>query len=156
MPHIHEQYDFAVNTFIVFEKKILLVNHPRYGFWLAPGGHIELNEDPDQALFREIKEETGFTSEDIEVLSRKPNQVSKSQKFLYTPDYVNVHDANAPHKHITLMYFIRAKHDKHVKSDEHTEARWFSVNDLDDSVYNILPDVKFAAKEAIKAANEKI
>jgi 8-oxo-dGTP diphosphatase len=156
MPHIHALYDFAVNTFIVFEEKILLVNHPRYGFWLAPGGHIELDEDPDQALFREIKEETGFASEDIEVLSKKPEQIDKVSKFLYSPNYITVHEANAPHKHITLMYFIKAKHNRHVLSAEHTEARWFSVKDIDNSMYNIPLDVKFAAKEAIKAANEKI
>ena len=31
----------------------------RLGLWLPPGGHIEPNEDPIQAVLREIEEETG-------------------------------------------------------------------------------------------------
>lgn len=30
------------------------------GLWVAPGGHIEWNESPYEALVREIKEETGL------------------------------------------------------------------------------------------------
>jgi len=146
MPHIHEKYDFTIAAFLVYKGKVLLVNHPRYDKWLAPGGHIELNEDPDEALFREIEEETGFN--DIEVLSSKPKL--KERKVLYTPNFVDVHDANPPHKHISLIYFARVKHDRHVKSDEHSEARWFSVEELEDPKNNIPVDIIFYSKEAIK------
>lgn len=60
MPHIHERYDFVVNAFIVFNNKVLLVHHPKYDKWLPMGGHVELDEDPEEALFREIEEETGL------------------------------------------------------------------------------------------------
>ena len=30
------------------------------GKWIGVGGHVEINETPDQALGREIKEETGY------------------------------------------------------------------------------------------------
>jgi ADP-ribose pyrophosphatase YjhB (NUDIX family) len=52
MPHIHELYDFVVTVFIVHKDKVLLVHHPRYGKWIPMGGHIELDEDPEEALFR--------------------------------------------------------------------------------------------------------
>jgi 8-oxo-dGTP diphosphatase len=148
MPHIHEKYDFTIAAFLVFKDKVLLVNHPRYGKWMAPGGHIELDEDPDEALFREVKEETGF--DDIEVLSSKPTL--KERKVLFTPNYVDVHDANPPHKHISLIYFARVKHDQHIKSDEHTEARWLTVEELENPNNNIPADIIFYAKEAIKLA----
>lgn len=42
--------------------QILLVQrkkHPYRGWWVYPGGFIELNENPDNAVRRELEEETG-------------------------------------------------------------------------------------------------
>ena len=150
MPHIHELYDFVVGIFIVHDNKVLLVNHPRYGMWLSPGGHIELNEDPEEALYREALEETGLK---IRVLSSKPSFTSQASKPILTPNYVDVHEANAPHKHICLIYFATSDTDKFVKSDEHDALRWFSEADLEDPKYNLSEVNKFYIKEAIKAAN---
>ena len=70
MPHIHEKYDFVITVYIVYDKKVLLVHHPRYGKWIPMGGHIELDEDPEEALFREIQEETGL---EVEIVAEKPS-----------------------------------------------------------------------------------
>jgi 8-oxo-dGTP pyrophosphatase MutT (NUDIX family) len=154
MPHIHEKYDFTVGIFIVFDNKVLMVNHPRYDLWLAPGGHVELDEDTDETLFREIKEETGYKAHEVEVLSEKPqiNSSDRGFKALFTPNFMDVHEANAPHRHIALVYFVRAKHGKYTKSNEHTEAEWLSMSEIESGKYNIPADVKFFAKEAIKTA----
>ena len=152
MPHIHEKIDFTVSVFIVAAGKVLLVNHPRYNLWLPIGGHVELDEDPDEALFREIKEESGL--KDVEILSHKPILNDSDRKALYTPNYMDIHYANPPHKHIALVYFGRASNNRHVKSDEHTEAKWFSIAELDDSKYNFAADIKFYSKEAIRAATQ--
>lgn len=149
MPHIHELYDFIVGVFIVYDNKVLMVNHPRYGLWAPPGGHIELDENPEEALFREIAEETGL---EVEILSTNPNITSPEGHTLYTPNYVDVHDANAPHRHVGLNYFARATHNKHVKSSEHTDMRWLSLADLEKSEYSLSPRLKFYCQEAIKTA----
>lgn len=149
MPHIHELYDFVVTPFIVFDNKVLLVNHPRYNKWIPMGGHIELNEDPDEALFREVEEETGL---EVEILSSKPDISSPGTKFLYTPNYVDVHEANSPHQHIAFIYFARAKSDKFKKSDEHEAIKWFTLEELEESQYDLSEAVKFYAAEAIKLA----
>jgi 8-oxo-dGTP diphosphatase len=150
MPHIHEQIDFTVAVFIVFKDKVLLVNHPRYGKWLCPGGHIELDEDPDEALFRELVEETGLR--DVEILSSKPKINDHGRKSLYTPNFMDIHEANPPHRHIALIYFGRSKDNKQIKSDEHTEIKWFSDTELDETKYNVPDDIKFYSREAIKLA----
>ena len=55
MPHIHEKIDFAVEVFVVHKNKVLLRKHDKYKTWLGVGGHIELDEDPNQVAIREVK-----------------------------------------------------------------------------------------------------
>ena len=150
MPHINELYDYTITAFIVNnESKVLLVHHPRYGKWIPIGGHIELNEDPEEALFREIAEETGLVTVP---LTTKPSVVSPETKFIITPNYVDVHEANPPHKHISFTYFMKTESDNFKISDEHTDMRWFGINELDDAKYDLSPSVKFYAKESISKA----
>jgi 8-oxo-dGTP pyrophosphatase MutT (NUDIX family) len=147
VPHIHEQIDFAVSPLIVYEGKVLLVNHPKYKLWIQPGGHIELDEDPDQTLMREIAEETGL---EVEIIAEKPDLESPGRRSLYRPAFVEIHEANAPHQHVTLFYIAKAKSGDFVKSDEHDELKWFSAEELSDTTYNIPKAVQYYAQEAIK------
>jgi len=149
MPHIHEKYDFTVTAYIVYKGKVLLVNHPRYNKWFPIGGHIELDEDPDQALYREIQEETGLK---VEILATKPSDKSPETKFMLTPSFVNVHEANPPHKHITLVYFARAENDHHILSAEHTDMQWLNEEELENPKYGLSETNKFYAREAIRLA----
>ncbi|HTE57165.1 MAG TPA: NUDIX domain-containing protein [Verrucomicrobiae bacterium] len=151
MPHVNELYDFIVTAFVVYEDTVMLVNHPRYGRWVPMGGHVELDEDPDQALQREIAEETGL---EVEILSERAPIKTADGHMLYTPNCVDVHEANAPHKHISLNYYVRATHNSHVKSDEHTDIRWFTEEELEDPAYDLLPRIKFCCREALKKAKQ--
>ncbi|MCX6799315.1 MAG: NUDIX domain-containing protein [Candidatus Diapherotrites archaeon] len=45
----------------------LLIKHKKLGKWLPPGGHMEKNETPDDALQRELMEELGIK---IRILNR--------------------------------------------------------------------------------------
>lgn len=148
MPHIHDLIDFTVDVFIVHDKKVLLIFHKKHNMWLQIGGHIELNEDPDEALFREVKEECGL---DIEIIGGKqPNIEMKGTKFLYAPVFMNIHDINETHKHIGLIYFAKAKSDKFVLNNkEHKDIRWFTKEDLEKPEFNLNEAVKFYAKEAL-------
>ncbi|OGZ62790.1 MAG: hypothetical protein A2639_00390 [Candidatus Staskawiczbacteria bacterium RIFCSPHIGHO2_01_FULL_34_27] len=149
MAHIHEKIDFTVDVFIIYDKKVLLIFHKKHNMWLQIGGHIELNEDSDEALFREVKEECGL---DIEIIGEKqPKFEMKGTKFLYAPAFMNIHDINETHKHIGLIYFAKAKSDKFILSErEHNDIRWFSKEDLDRPEFNLNDDVKFYANEALK------
>ncbi len=151
MPHIHELYDFVNAVFIVHEDKVLFVNHPRYGKWISIGGHIELDEDPDQSLLREIAEESGL---EVEIMSHKPAVGSAEEKILYTPNYMEAHDANPPHRHIALIYFAKTKSGDFKKSAEHTDMRWLGASDLDSPEYKLTPALKFYGLQAIELAKK--
>lgn len=152
MPHIHEAYDYTITVFIVNDDgKALLVHHPRYDKWIPIGGHIELDEDPEEALFREIKEETGL---EVEVFSQRPKVTSPETKYLLTPCYIDVHEANPPHKHISFTYFAKAKSNTFTMSDEHTEMRWFTPDELTDPQYKLTPAVIFGTTEALKCVQK--
>ena len=49
-------------------KFLLLKSHKWLGKYVIPGGHIELGETMEQALKREIKEETNLDIHDIEFI----------------------------------------------------------------------------------------
>jgi ADP-ribose pyrophosphatase YjhB (NUDIX family) len=149
MPHIHELYDFTITVFIVHDNKVLLVHHPRYNKWIPMGGHIELDENPEQALYREIKEETGL---DVKILSTKPQLESEGTTFLLTPNYMDVHEANPPHKHISLTYFATSITDAAQLSDEHLDMHWLSETELTEAHYDLSPAVQFYCREALRAA----
>ena len=51
---------FTVSGFVVERDGVYLHWHPKIALWLPPGGHIDPDEDPVQAVLRETLEETGF------------------------------------------------------------------------------------------------
>jgi len=61
-------FDIVENHFtatgIVFNSinEILMIHHNKLKVWLPPGGHIDKNEVPDNAVLREIYEETGISA----------------------------------------------------------------------------------------------
>lgn len=53
----------AVLAFVVHEERLLLVRRalpPRQGEWAMPAGFMDYDEDPRQAVMREVLEETGL------------------------------------------------------------------------------------------------
>ena len=148
MPHIHEKIDFCADALIVHENKILLIFHKKHKIWLQIGGHIELDEDPQAALLREIKEECGL---DVEIVGKKePDITVEGTKFLYPPAFMNIHKINDTHKHIGLFYICKAESDAFVHNkEEHDDIRWFSKEDLDNPEFKLSESLKFYAKEAL-------
>lgn len=134
MAHIHELYDFTTSAFILHptEKKLLLLKHNKIGKWLQPGGHVELNEDPLQALTHELIEETGLTPEQYDILepADSPKPIRKS-KVLPLPFYFNAHPFNETHTHIDISYLAKAKTDKLTDNPDGASAiGWFNLDEI--------------------------
>ncbi len=153
MPHIHELYDFVVSAFIVCRGRVLLVRHRSYDRWLPIGGHIELDEDPEQALYREIREECGLK---VKILASKPPVAHPGVKPMPTPSYVDVHRISGKHRHIAFVYFASsAKTNVRLHVKEHEAFRWFSPAEIGARRFGVLPSIRFYCRKALAAAGRR-
>jgi mutator protein MutT len=62
----------GVGGVVVRDGRALLVRRgkePLYGRWVVPGGTVELGETLEEALVREMEEETGLQVEPVELLT---------------------------------------------------------------------------------------
>lgn len=133
MPHIHEKYDFTVSAMILHpsEPKLCLHFHKKLRKWLQPGGHIELNEDPVQALEHELLEETGLILSDCEVIEPSEQPKPRGEKTLPLPIHLNVHSFNETHKHIDFQYFIKSNTVQFSPNeDESPIIKWFTIDEI--------------------------
>lgn len=150
MPHIHEKIDFIADVFVVYKDKVLIRKHDKHNMWLAVGGHIELDEDPNQAAIREVKEEVGL---DVVLVGVLPDtKVKGSSRELITPRFMNIHEITPTHQHISLVYF--AKSDSDAIVDEGREksngCKWFSKEDLEKNEEEMSEQIKFYALTALE------
>jgi 8-oxo-dGTP pyrophosphatase MutT (NUDIX family) len=146
MAHIHEKIDFTASVFIVHENKVLLHFHKKHGKWLQPGGHIELDEDPNQAALREAKEESGF---DVELIGgERLSALSNDRSDIVPPKFLNRHNFNETHEHVDSVYFGRVIGGT-LAPEEGVDMRWFSAAELD--TIDLPPNVRVYALAALDA-----
>ena len=129
--HIISTYmktDLVVNGLIIHDNKVLLVHHKKLNLWLSVGGHIDPNETPDDALTREIKEETDL---DIEILNKIDFPLDiHTKKNLAVPFYVNVHSVG-DHDHCCFYYLCKVLNPENLKiNKELIDYKWFSKEEL--------------------------
>lgn len=100
----------TVGAVVEKEGKILLQlrNHaPFYDHWCIPGGHIEFGEAVEDAIVREVKEETGL-------------DVEKLTFFCYYNEYYENLDWHA----VALVFIARASGELKLQEAEVKELRW--------------------------------
>lgn len=150
MPHIHDLFDFVISVFIVHQGRVLLVHHRTYDEWLPIGGHIELNEDPEQALYREVQEECGLK---IRLLQSAPAIAHRGVKPIPAPVYMDVHRTHGKHRHIAFVYFATSASDRaRLLEKEHHGLRWFTLRELTDPRYRITSSIRFYCRQAVRSA----
>ena len=106
--------------FTVYEGnlKVLLVkrkNHPFIGDWAMPGGFIEFEEDMEQAVLRELKEETSIS------------------KYTYFRQLYTFGNADRdPRTRIITTVYLSMTPSGNIKnthaSDDAKDARWFNIS----------------------------
>lgn len=100
------------NDEYLFLERILPMNHETKPHLDIPGGRIESNEALEEALAREIKEETGLELVSIEKL------LAAQDIFVLEKDL-----------HVVRLTYAVSAHGKVQISDEHTRFVWLSLSD---------------------------
>ncbi|HLD40437.1 MAG TPA: NUDIX domain-containing protein [Candidatus Nanoarchaeia archaeon] len=151
MPHIHEKIDYTAEVFIVYQDKVLLRQHDKYKKWLSVGGHVELDEDPNQAAVREVMEEVGL---EVKLYSPPHYQALEQEgyKELIPPEFMNIHRINDIHRHTTLVYFATSNTDQLILSEDEKSdgCKWFTKKELDHPEYGISETIKMYARAALE------
>ena len=153
MAHIHEKIDFTVAIFVVHQNRVLIIHHRALGKWLPLGGHIELDEDPEQAALREAREESGL---EVELLGDRPPTTEPGTRALIAPRFLDIHRINDRHEHIGMIYWARPKGGEVTLAQaEHHDIRWCSSEDLDSLQPPMSTAVKWYSRQAIKEVGSK-
>ena len=154
--------------FVVHCDAMLLHWHGRVQAWLPPGGHVEANEDPVQAVLREVLEETGL---EVEVVpARKDGARFAAVEQIEPPRTILVEDVYdetvGAHQHIDMIYYTRVIVDDEgsgARPDVPEGWRWVTADELRDGAAlerldgaRAVPpeDVRVLGLEAIAAAGE--
>lgn len=105
----------TIDAIILNDKReVLLIkrkNEPFKGFWALPGGFVDYGEKVEDAVIREVKEETGL---DVEIV-RLFNVFSHPQRD--------------PRGHtISIVYYCKVKGGVLKGGDDAKEAKWLQFN----------------------------
>jgi 8-oxo-dGTP diphosphatase len=140
------QTQFLTKVLIKYENTFLMLKdidgdqtNPRAG-WETVGGHLEYGEDLEQALNREIKEETGLSNVKI---------LFPFHTFLFYPD---------TDKSLGGIIYLAEAENKNVILDmkEHSEAKWCTLEDIEQMTESRGTQMEFAAyKSFLNALKEK-
>mgnify|MGYP001573303738 CR=1 FL=1 len=111
--------------------EVLLVRHPRYGLWLPPGGCVESNETPWEAVVREVGEETGLVLTEEHCVSFDKRSIAGLFRY---DEHLAGDDL-----HMNFNFAARAPAGEAKISAEHVGFAWqamtvFDAKDLPDNV----------------------
>lgn len=88
------KHRISVGAVVIHDNKILMVNHRRanrYDFWVAPGGGVQGAETLEEAVIREVKEETGVkvSIEKLQYVEEMYDPETRYVKFWFRCQFIN-------------------------------------------------------------------
>lgn len=119
----HAPGHFTVGALVLDEpgRHVLLVDHPKAGLWLPPGGHLEPDDTSLlEAARREVREETGLAD-----LAVDPGVVLDAHPFTCRP--------GVPSRHLNVGFVLRARGaglPAPTVSEESRDVAWWPVDAL--------------------------
>jgi 8-oxo-dGTP diphosphatase len=112
----------GVGAVILDGDKILLEqrkNEPSKGKWSVPGGLVELGESLEEAVIREVKEETG-----LEVYG---------PRFVDVVNYVSFGEGgDVMYHYVILDYFVTVQSGKPKAASDAAALKWVPFNELEE------------------------
>lgn len=160
----------TVTGFLVHDGRVLLHWHRRNQLWLPMGGHIEPNEDPIEAVLREVVEESGVAAEVLPTVPPLPfsniAQRPPPATILLAPvkscSLARRLGWDGPVEHIDLVYYTRpARGLAGLRTDDPT-MRWLDAAAVEANVAvapaadlapaSVPDDVRALALDALRRA----
>lgn len=131
------KFKFRVCGILKVNDKYLTVKIQGNEFYCLPGGHVELGEDTDSAILREMKEELGYEVKIVKLVSiiqnffkTKDDKVFHELGYYYIVEPANISDVN------TNDYVI-TENDKGKLV--RLEFKWFTLDELKQAYF--LPEI---------------
>jgi 8-oxo-dGTP diphosphatase len=143
---------FTATGIVLHQDEVLLIEHAKLKWWMPPGGHIDPNEDPVQAVLREVREEAGLDCEIVSPVAFAHDSV----QVLPAPFTILVEDLSERGEmvqHIDCIYILRPTSDPsaiRAQEEEVTGVRWVPIGQVSD--LNTPPELP----ELIRAAADKL
>lgn len=121
-------FKFRVCGILEHNNKYLVVKVNNNNFYCLPGGHVEIGEDTNQAILREMEEELGYAVKIQRLIAINQNFFTgmngKSYHELAFYYLVNAHDA----KNINTNDYVREELDK--GKIQHLQFKWVTEQEL--------------------------
>jgi len=110
-----------------------MIHHNKLKVWLPPGGHIDENELPDDAVVREIYEETGIW---VKIISENRGFSFSGEgcRELATPFAILLEDieGNGTHNHIDMVYLCEAVNEDLIPQENEVRGiGWFAYKEIE-------------------------
>lgn len=125
---------FTATGIILHNGSTLLLEQARLNMWLPPGGHLDPNEDPVQAVLREVAEETGLECA-LLAESRFAHESVQEVPIPFTIMLADVLEGGATLQHIDFVYVLRPVSDPAAvvpKSAKVSGWRWVPIGQVAD------------------------
>ncbi|MFQ6052168.1 MAG: NUDIX hydrolase [Candidatus Hydrothermarchaeota archaeon] len=131
----------GVGAVVVKNNKILLVKRgkdPRKGYWAIPGGVLELGETIEDAIKREVEEETNVKIEVVRLID-------------VLEDIILDHQGNVRFHYVLVDYLSKYKEGELRAGSDVLDAKWLRIDDLDK--FKVAETTKEVIKKALYKTN---
>ena len=152
---------FVATGFVLNQEhtKMLMVYHKKLDKWTAPGGHIEDNETPIEAVCREVLEETGIKVAIPSASDCKEyvhGEQTMAMPYMMLAEKIPSNAKEDGHMHMDFIFLCEAEDDSPIKRQkkEVNEVKWMTWKEVIDS--NTFDSIKdFACKMIDKGGGQK-